>query len=60
MAVGVGTAWEDSSRSGLEMGTGEVTAASGIADLGNDEVGIVLMFVGEVEDFSAAESVEAS
>jgi hypothetical protein len=50
MAVAVGTAWEDSRRSGLETGAGEITVKLGTADLG----------AGEVEAVSVVESVELS
>jgi hypothetical protein len=59
MAVAVGAAWEDSRRSGLETGAGEVTAAAGTMDLSAGGAGIVLALDGEVEEPFAVESVEA-
>lgn len=59
MAVAVGTAWEDSKRSGLETGADQVTSPAGTADLGNSETGNAPVVAGEAEAVDAVESVKA-
>jgi hypothetical protein len=58
--VEVGTAWEDSSKSGLETGEDEGADAMGMVDLGADEAGVVPMLVEEEAVICVVESVGVS